>query len=143
MGNWKSLILLLALIMLAGCTYSRDPSAGDEEIFEPKRLAISHELQFDDIPVPVNFEYESKTSFIYKHENVRVGKLVYTGREELFDVIRFYEENMPASGWGNGSTRQFGNIANLHFEKQVEVAEITAQREGGHIIITIQVTPAK
>lgn len=142
-----SLMFVLAALLTgaAGCFDDKsDPYVDDTgRPIEPERLPISNELQFSDVPVPYGFEFQREASFVYKTDSVRIGHLRYTGKAGLFEVIKFFEDNMSASGWGNGTTSQFSGRASMRYEKRDEVCVIDLDRDGSRVNISMKVSPAK
>lgn len=55
--------------------------------------------QYADLPVPRGYEYKPDQSFVFAQEGLRTADLRYEGDLPVEELIRFYQDSMPTSGW--------------------------------------------
>ncbi len=55
--------------------------------------------QYTDLPIPKGFKFEPDKSFVFTQGSLRRADLNYEGVMTSRDVIRFYQDSMPTSGW--------------------------------------------
>jgi hypothetical protein len=111
MGVW-GLAGIVMLLFMAGC---RAPSGNDPEpagtgttegggtrggAADRGATANMPELkEFPDLIVPQGFKFNPKRSYTSISENYRVAHLVYEGRRDVSEVVNYYRDKMPATGW--------------------------------------------
>ena len=49
--------------------------------------------------IPANFSYQEKESLVYEAPNLVRAYLVYTGKGDLHDLIKFFDEYLYKLGW--------------------------------------------
>ncbi|MBI2195175.1 MAG: hypothetical protein HYU36_24610 [Planctomycetes bacterium] len=100
-------ILTLALALSACQTYrpsGRNASAsGGGETANDKEpwddLEVQPLEEFPDVPVPARFHLVPKESFTATSDTYRVAHLKYVGSATVPEVVKFYREHLPSSGW--------------------------------------------
>jgi len=128
---WMCLALALVVVLGVGCEMK---SGGT-----PRR---SHSLQFDDLPVPRDMKINRQDSFSHcLPDAFRMVRIVYGGTMNLELLKDFYETQMPLSDWslkrGTPEARKFS----LTFVKEMEVCEISAERERGDTTLVVKIEP--
>ena len=121
-SHWATGFVVLTTLLLAGCGVS-----------EPYRVVETQSgNQYDDIPVPAGFEYDSK-SWDYvgfpppSPVAMRSCELIYWGDRTVQRLADWYMEQMPLAGWQHVRTDEVGTV-HMHFQKGIEKAEIILNR---------------
>ena len=67
----------------------------------PPQQTIDNALPFADVPVPNGFTRDQSKSFVYETGNndVKVGRLFFTGNKDLKTIVEFYQNEMINKGW--------------------------------------------
>jgi|GEM_PF-2387584 len=113
-------VILAASTALLGCkAFERQP-AGDERLAAEQRPVVA------DIPVPAGFKMDLKHTFYNSTSGIRTGYVTYGGRGEAAQLVEFFKDNMPISGWAlvRESTDPNSGSYILHFEKEGEGADV-------------------
>ncbi len=66
---------------------------------EPTDINIQRNVQFADVPVPMNFALRWPESQSYRSVNLRTGDFLYEGAWTYRRTAAFYERQMPLAGW--------------------------------------------
>lgn len=78
---------------------------------------------YTDLPVSDGYEYISSESFVFAQEGIRSADLRYEGEQTVEELIRFFQESLPANGWR--FLRLTGmRMKTVTFTKQGEMCEI-------------------
>ena len=96
-------------------------------------------MQFDDIPIPLNFKHQPKESTVYIHGNLRTANISYLGSARVEDVMDFYIKQMPQQQWIFKTSLAMGAKKKLLFEKGSERCEITIENKGGNSYLTVAI----
>ncbi len=139
----KVIVVSFAFIFfISGCAtdgrQSRQGSASGLEV--GRKLTISPELRFDDVPIPSGFAPVPNESFVYQTENFRAGILRYAGKPSPEAVMEFYKEQMPLYNWQSINIIEFEK-KQLGFEKTGQSCIVFIEGKGSKSIITISVGP--
>lgn len=115
-------VILAAFVTIVALTL------GCSDIFGPSRangkLYVSREPVVRDIPVPEGFTMDVNRSYYNTSAGQRSGLLTYTGKAEAVDLLGFFRDNMPVSGWTlKKESSDFGSYI-LHFQKAAEAADV-------------------
>jgi len=62
-------------------------------------LTLSMDQRFKDIPLPVGLKEDPDRTFIYQSASLQVGRMVYTTRASMNDLVAFFNRECPTSGW--------------------------------------------
>lgn len=125
-----SIITGTAILALA-CTLGATGCAGTS-VTQLEYLELSHEVQYNDIPVPFGFEFDNRESWAYRkfEESAmpfRSCELVYYGDRPLRHLANWYESQMPVHDWTHERTTE-DNVIHLVFSKGIEATEIELRR---------------
>jgi hypothetical protein len=126
--------LAVLALATAGCTAMGPPAPSIE---------VVNNYQPDDVPVPLNFEYDEQASwgyikFVDAPLPMRSCELVYWGDRPIVELQSWYRSQMPKHGWNYETTDQLGETR-LVFSKGPESAEILLKRtpdENGRYYVT-------
>jgi len=137
---YESIIMRTALcltlgVCLGGCLGEPGPSgsteADDIDVTRATEAAMDTvglipqtRPPIADLPVPVNFKIVDALSSDQKTDSGRTVDHVYQGRDDKFDVERFYVIQMPIKDWVQTNRRYQGGKFNLEFEKADEKCAI-------------------
>lgn len=125
----KRMPVMLIAITVAACVGCRSAGKGIvQPSDEAPSLPAASAVQYIDIPVPALFEYLPGRSFSSQGRDYRVGELVYKGKADALDIIRFYHEQMPANGWQEVRNLDLGVRAILFFRKEQEHCIVIIER---------------
>jgi len=116
-----------ALAMLVGCATAPEQELGDP-LSRPPPLRVAATLQFHDLPVPMGCQYQPTDSFSAQGTGYRVGQFVYKGSGDPFNLIRFFEEQMPSNGWEKVRDLDVGSRVVLFFNKLEERCIVVIHR---------------
>ena len=100
-----TIAFLFILLLLSGCaTWEAWDIGLDEESEPPPPLVIETAHPFSDIPVPSGFSRNNGKSWIYESGSgtVKVGRLFFSGRKNMDEILPFYENEMLNKGWNLG-----------------------------------------
>ncbi len=128
--------LLFCLVAAYGCTTAEKNPSGE--------LQAKARTHVTDVPVPNGFDLEEKRSRSYKNQGgLRWVDYLYEGRAEKFDIIRFYEKQMPVYHWDPQTTQTAQGQTSLDFTKEHERCRITVSGGGAlsTTYIHISITP--
>lgn len=88
--------------------------------------------QYTDLPIPKDFRLVPNESFVFIQGTIRKADLNYEGALPVPDLIRFYQESMPTSGWQ--FLRMTGvRMKTLTYVKGHEVVEIIIESHAPHL----------
>ena len=66
----------------------------------PQPETINNALPFTDVPVPSGFKRNQLKSFVYETgNNIKVGRLFFSGNKSLKPTVEFYQNEMVNKGW--------------------------------------------
>ena len=97
---------------------------------------------FSDIPIPSGFSRDDSKSFIYESGSgaVKVAKIIFSGWENLDQVITFYQNEMLNNGWTPGPSIRDKNYI-LNYEKEGWATTVILKHNYGRTTIEIQAGP--
>ena len=149
----------LAAGMLAGCETTpwqknKDSDLpaieGEMELLEPtppvfdEGLPLSANQRFSDIPLPVGVDEDFDRTYVFESRTMQVGRMVYTSRESVNELAKFYIRECPAADWKLQSSLQAEAI-HLQFSKPGKRLEIRIQPQGvgRHNLLILNLTPVE
>jgi hypothetical protein len=121
--------LLVPAFWAAGCGLQRDLDSNDE---------FSLGIQQNDIPVPLNFQFDKDQSFAFiKYDRTAVGSFrswvgFYYGDQQIGNLIPWYQKQMTADGWAYRDQKEEGDKRCLRYSKGDEMASIWLYRDFDH-----------
>jgi hypothetical protein len=106
-------MLLMVGISISGCMQKTvtPESAGPTEAASPAAA-----YRFEDLPVPATMNLIRSDSYIFESGGFRAGILVYEGKDDPAELVKYYRENMPQHNWKLTSVFEHEQ-ANLVFQK--------------------------
>jgi len=135
-------LILIFLLLLSGCAEwdlgLESKNAGPPSPPPPPPTAYP----FSDIPVPSNFSQDNSKSFIYESGSgtVKVGRLIYSGWENLEETITFYQNEMLNKGWTLVNSIKHESYI-LNYEKEGWLSSVILNSKLGKTFIEIQAGP--
>lgn len=93
---WVSILLIG--MALWGCmpkTYSAAPPGGEAGPPPPPPPTY----RFEDVPVPSTMNLVRTESYIFEAGGLRAAIMVYEGKDDPAELVKFYRENMPQHNW--------------------------------------------
>jgi hypothetical protein len=117
--------LFLLTVALAACVLSFGCQTGSRRQAD-ERLTAAQSREIPDVPVPSGFRMDLKHSY-YNIDNstaLRTGYATYTGHASLRNLIDFYKDNMPISGWALVSESGQSGSYTMRFDKADERVEV-------------------
>ena len=138
----KSAVLSLFLLLFYGCAeWDLGLDAKNDAAPPPPPVQITA-YPFSDIPVPSGFSRDDSKSFVYESGSgsVKVAKIIFSGWENLDQVITFYQNEMLNNGWAPGTSIR-DKIYILNYDKEGWAATVTLSSNYGKTIIGIQAGP--
>ncbi len=66
---------------------------------EAGALPMSPDQRFPDIPLPASAREEMQRTYVYQSPDIELGRMVYTSRDSVNALARFYIDNLPATDW--------------------------------------------
>lgn len=144
--SWIALALLMALAAAPGCNTPMfggrsapppvaEPNPLDSQggymapVAPESGLALSTSQRFKDVPLPVKVTEDLERTFVFESTNLQVGRLVYTSRASLPDLVNFYIRQAPTSGWTLQDVLEAGGKT-LVFTKPGKRLTVTVQQRG-------------
>lgn len=103
--------VFLCLTVVSGCA----GTFTTEESSEPSQKLVD----FAGVPVPNNFDLDRSKSFVYESGSgeVKVGRLYFSGWNDLKEVLAYYQSAMVNRGWSLVNSIEQENII-LNYEKE-------------------------
>ena len=140
-GNNSSIstwiVVLFFLIFSGGCAAFKKSSKDSPPPPEPINLA----QPFTDVPIPKGFKRDLSKSFVYETDNIKVGRLFFSGGTNPKLTVEFYRNEMINQGW-----TLINSIANkesiLNYEKEGWTCTVIVRPASfGRSDIEIQIGP--
>ena len=132
-GSFFALGILCMLAMLvAGCSGNSSMS----------KLIPAPNPPVADVPIPIGFHIDlahSQSTYVPK-TNLRMVNQEYKGSDPRLSVARFYEDNMPGSGWKTISLQGSQRLV-LNFSKAGEICTVTITHGWFHTHIYVVTAP--
>ena len=104
----------------------------------PESPSLS-QMQFEDIPVPLNFKHLPDESMVYLNGYVRTAEIKYLGSARVDDLINFYQKQMPLYGWNYQMTLSVDRKKGLAFERRKEQCKVIIEQKGRETYLTIEI----
>jgi hypothetical protein len=138
---FSGIIIFLSLAFFNGC-------AGLDQFEKqvpPKPQTINNALPFLDVPVPNGFNRDQTKSFVYEtaSNDMKVGRLFFTGDSGLKLTVEFYRNEMTNKGWTlTNSMASTDTILNYRKEGWI-CTVIIRPRSFSRSIVEIQIGPVQ
>lgn len=136
----RAIAALTVAVMVMGCqTFDRisgrnqntDPAA--EETYEDvpptePGLKLSTEQRFADVPLPTGLREDLEKTFVYESSTLQIGRLVYSTRATVNELVSFFIRECPVAGW------ELQNVV------QADGAELVFKKSGKRLNVTVLTT---
>lgn len=86
----------------------------------PGEVTMYRDLQFEDIPVPVEYTMLRDRSHSFQGSRFRTAVLIYEGPLDSGMALSFYRDEMPKSGWALDSFHRDYNFVDMRYRKGPE-----------------------
>jgi hypothetical protein len=119
-------LLVCALVAVnTGCAATRNAVAGtpDDTTEIVAGIPLAADFRIADIPVPADFEFDRRDSFVFQNSVMDVGRIQYSGKENVGDVAQFYLDEMTRYNWTLLSVTEHGTVFML-FDKPDKSAQV-------------------
>lgn len=114
----KILVLLGILAMLAACSTMNSGRTDTESTPQQQNYQEpDYYLDFDDIRIPKEIEYEPKESYKLDNTKFRAAIMRFKGRVEVTELIQYFLNNMAQDNWTLISNNKASTIHVLNYEK--------------------------
>ena len=105
------IVFLSFLVFSGGCATS-----GKETPPPPEPINLAH--PFTDVPIPKGFDKDKSKSFVYETNNIKVGRLFFSGGSNPKLTVEFYRNEMINHGWALVSFFEANKDSILNYEKK-------------------------
>ena len=140
----RTIVFLFILIFFSGCATWDSWNIGlDEKSAPPPPPVTETAHPFEDIPIPSGFSRDNDKSWIYESGSgtVKVGRLFFSGWENMDHVLPFYQNEMLNKGWTLVNSIKTEKNQILNYEKEGSVSTIMLRSRLMTTFIEIQVGP--
>ena len=140
----RTIVFLFLLIFFSGCATWDSWDIGLDGKSEPPPPPVTETAHpFEDIPVPSGFSRDNDKSWIYESGSgtVKVGRLFFSGWENMDHVLPFYQNEMLNKGWKLVNSIKTEKNQILNYEKEGSVSTIMLRSRLMNTFIEIQVGP--
>ena len=130
------LVAVAVVAGTSGCTYrgqQEEVADGPVPFFPGERkgdVTIYRDLQFNDIPIPAEFQLLRDKSYSFQGSNFRSGVFYYEGFIYWRDALRFFENEMPKEQWELQSRERNSFFVELRFRKGPEQLIVVVRNNG-------------
>ena len=130
------LVLLSVIAGTSGCSFrgQQEETAGGPVPFFPGErkgdVTLYRDLQFNDIPLPAEFQLLRDKSHSFQGSQFRSGIFYYEGQLYWRDALRFFENELPREQWVAQSRQHSGFFVELRFRKGPEQLIVVVRNNG-------------
>lgn len=100
--------------------------------------------RFSDVPLPDGVKEDFERTYVYQSPTLQVGRMVYTLRADVNDIVQFYTKECPNHGWKLDNVLQ-GDGVQLNYSKPGKKLQVNVRPQGigrpKQIVLTL--TPAE
>ncbi|HVN22372.1 MAG TPA: hypothetical protein VMT71_00270 [Syntrophorhabdales bacterium] len=138
----KCAVLILAVLLLAGCASTWNKITGQEDKQSmPKNEAPNVTYySFPDIPIPTELELVRDKSFVYETSNLKTGVLVLKGNLDINSLEQYFKTNMAKNNWKFMNGFKYATVI-LNYTKDDKAAHIRISRETWSTYVEVWVGP--
>ncbi|MFB0507513.1 MAG: hypothetical protein ACETWT_12345 [Thermodesulfobacteriota bacterium] len=133
-----SLFVLVGLAVVTGCSrlgWERKTPKEVPQVGEQARY-----YHFQDVLIPHELKLEMDKSFIYETTSVKAGRLVFSGRVEVYSLSNFFTNNMEKDGWRLVNKFGFKDVV-LNFTKPDKNCTVNIYDRPINTIVEVWVGP--
>ena len=141
--KYNFLITAVALLALVGCKtapFSKKSEDPPVELLDNKADTATPALEpgltpavarrFKDVPLPSGLHEDTERTFVYDSRATKVARMVYSSKDSLRSLARFYIKQAPEDGWKLESTTQVDDSVSLLFRKAGLRLNVDISRQG-------------
>ncbi|TCK02847.1 hypothetical protein [Phorcysia thermohydrogeniphila] len=137
MKKWMFLPVLL--IALSACATTATQEKNAQEL---QTQTVKPELLLgDEVPVYPGFKFIPTKSFTYESGNIKVGRLFFSGKASIKEIVSYYKDVLPQQGWEPVAISVYGNQATLTYVMPDRTLQIQANKGFAETVIIIQIGP--
>lgn len=124
-------LLFLSLLLFTACSTGGGQAQTDSGVQPVKSTAgetqaytaTNYYLDFTDVLLPVELEYDDDGSFVFETRQHRCGFMKFSGRVDALSLFDFFVANMEKDGWTKVTSLK-AKDSTLIFEKPSKSARI-------------------
>jgi len=133
-----SLSVLVGLAVVTGCSRLGWERKTPKEV--PPVGEQARYYHFQDVLIPHELKLEMDKSFIYETTSVKAGRLVFSGRVEVYSLSNFFTNNMEKDGWRLVNKFGFKDVV-LNFTKPDKNCTVNIYDRAINTIVEVWVGP--
>ncbi len=99
------------------------------------------EILGENVPIFPGFSMQTEKSFIYESGNIKVGRVVFTGKAKVKDIVSFYKDSLPQMGWEPVVVTIYGNQAKMVFITPDQTLQIDIVKGFSETTLIVQLGP--
>jgi len=137
----KKLAFLPAfLLALSACATT--PVTQEKDVQEVQPQTVKPELILgEELPIYPGFKFVPTKSFTYESGNIKVGRLLFSGKASIKEIVSYYKDVLPQQGWEPVAISVYGNQATLTYVMPDRTLQIQANKGFAETVIIIQIGP--
>lgn len=85
--------------------------------------------RFPDVPLPDGVKEDFERTYVYQSSTLQVGRMVYTLRADVNDIVQFYIKECPNHGWKLDNVLQ-GDGVQLNYSKPGKKLQVNIRPQG-------------
>ncbi|MCX8065455.1 MAG: hypothetical protein N3G21_09840 [Candidatus Hydrogenedentes bacterium] len=85
--------------------------------------------RFSDVPLPEGVKEDFERTYVYQSPTLQVGRMVYTLRADVNDIVQFYTKECPNHGWKLDNVLQ-GDGVQLNYSKPGKKLQVNVRPQG-------------
>ncbi len=118
--KWIYVAVAAATLLILGCnkgSWTTNTTGGTPTEVSMYPELIASRPYVPDVPVPLDFKQVEKRSIDFGSGSARYVRHVYKGKDDKWDVRRFYEKQMPINRWSQVTYINEDGEISLDYEK--------------------------
>ncbi len=140
----KSIIVIIALFLISGCSNSLFSGSGKKQLSTAKASTQSNAVyyDFDDILVPRDMKIDDSSTVVVSTPGHTSGIITLKGRINKDSLLKFFNNNMQKDNWNIISQIRSPTSTILIFQKASRWAVITLRDKEYYTYAEIGVAPS-
>ena len=129
---------LVGLALITGCS-----TLGEERRVSKETPPVGDQARyyyFEDVLIPHELKLEMDKSFIYETPSLKVGRLIFSGRVQVYSLSNFFTHNMEKDGWKLVNRFGFKDVV-LNFSKSNRNCTVNIYDRPINTIVEVWVGP--